>query len=596
MTTADKLEWPQGTPLFELAFRTVSEGMNGVGVLASGDMEVTATGNTNEISVAAGDLWVPDTTYSLGSAETHVLSDNTSGSDRWDTVVLDTGTGSSTVKKGTAEADPEPPGLASGEILLAYIYVPDGATDTPDSRIYNWRALSTDAADVRLNDSAGDYSAANVEAALTEVVRNLLGTDIGSYGNIIDAEVTSSPGQGTEQSYGLSLDATTLLLLYTEADGNGGIQNPELRLPNSPLRIGTPGDTGYYPIESLRTDSGGIDYKLEYSIFTNGDGVLGLYDQTNGNKISQLRLKNYGAVEIQDDLELASGETVVDYSNKRVPTSIVQTIALGSDTDRNLSGNDLNDNSGPGTLYNATAGEFPRGVLDDEATATTVTSSTYTTSDEEVLFVDTAAIGSSSTITVASADIEDGHRVVVADISGSASGYPITVETEGAENINGGSSYTISTDYAGATFSADGSKLVTTSPAPLEPIKQVEGAESGAVANGEQGTLIFDHLQDGETLEIYKGIFTLDDGTPAPTDLDLIIATLDNSGSYTVRATIHAGDGATVWDGDPTNSIGDPLASYQNTSGGGQTVAVLADNATGSSQSIMAKMTGERVP
>lgn len=565
MATADKFEWPQGTPLFELAFRALSEGLNGVGVLAGGDMEVTATATANEISVSTGDLWVPNTTYTIGAAETHTLSDNTSGSDRWDTVVFDTSlaTPASAVVEGTAAADPEPPDLSAGQILLAYIYVPDGATDTPDSRIYNWRAFSTDAADVRLADSAGDYASANVENALTEVIREAgdplngpldlssfsggsvldLGTNPATFGAIVDMAVDSNSAAGTEHSFLFAVDGGSLLKVYAESDGAGGVQNLRVEFPQ-----------GIRTADDVTDDRGNV-----------------LYDYT-ANVFTQARL----------------GGPASSLTSYPLP--------LGGDTDGDLNGNNLSDSAGPGTLYDATAGEFPRGVLDDEAATATVTTATFTTSDEEVLFVDTATIAASSTITVASADIEDGHSVVVADISGSASSYPITVETEGTETVNGASSYTIPTDYAGATFSANGSNLVTTSPAPIDPAKQVEGAESGAVAAGDQGTLIFDHLQDGETLEVYKAIFTLDTGEAAPTSLDLVIATLDNAGGYTVQTTIYAGDGATIWDGDPANSVGDPLASYTNSSGGGLTVAVLADNATSNSQDIMSKVTGERVP
>lgn len=556
MATADKLEWPQGTPLFELAFRALSEGMNGVGVLAGGDMEVTSTATANEISVSTGDLWVPNSTYTIGTAETHVLSDNTSGSDRWDTVVFDTSlaTPASAVVEGTAGADPEPPDLSAGQILLAYIYVPDGATDTPDSRIYNWRAFSTDAADVRLDDSAGDYSSSNVENALTEVIREAgdplngpldlssfsgsapfdLGTNPTAFGPIVDATVDSNSAAGTSHSYTFALDGTNVLQVYAESDGAGGLQNVRVDL--------------------LQT------------------------------------------VRIGGDLKTTGGTTIFDSANGHVRKEVVETLRLNEDTDGDLNGSNLTDSAGPGTLYDATAGEFPRGVLDDEKTTTTVTTATYTSSDEELILVDTATIAADSTITLASADAESGATVVVADLSGAASSNVITVDTEGTETINGASSFSISTDYVGATFSSDGSNWVTTGTAPLDPNVQVEGTETGAVASGDHGTLIIDSLADGETLEIYKAIFSLSDGQPAPSSLNLVIATLDNSGGFTERATIYSGDGATVWDGDPSNSIGDPLASWTNATGARETVAVLADNSTASSQDLMAKVTGERVP
>lgn len=556
MATADKLEWPKGTPLFELAFRAVSEGMNGVGVLASGDMEVTATATANEISVGTGDLWVPDSTYTIGSAETHTLSDNTSGSDRWDTVVFDTGTGASAVKEGTAGADPEPPDLASGEILLGYVYVPDGATDTPGSRIYNWRAMSTDAADVRLDDSAGDFQNSNVEDALTEVIREAgdplngtldlssfsgptvldLGTNPGAFGAIADLTVDGNAAADSEQSYGFALNGSDLLKVYAEADGTGGVQNVRLDVVGTPIY----------------------------------DGTTQIWDPS--------------ADEILQAVLGGPASSLNAYP-----------LELSNDTDRDLDGADLNDSAGPGTLYDASAGEFVRGVIDKNKTTTVVSSTSYITSGEELVLVDTSATGGAATITLSSADTESGRDIQVVDIGGNASTNPITVDTESTETINGGSSESITTNYTGRVFVSGGTNWTTTAPAPLLPERQVEGTESGAVTAGNQGILISDSLADGETLEITKAIFHLATGEPAPSSLNLIIATLDNAGAYTSRTTIYSGDGATVWDGDPANSIGSPLASWQNNTGGRLTVAVLVDNQTASDQTILAKITGERV-
>lgn len=547
MATADKLEWPKGTPLFELAFRAVSEGMNGVGVLAAGDMEVSATANANEISVSTGDLWVPDTTHTIGSAETHSLSDNTSGSDRWDTVVFDTGTGASAVKEGTAAADPEPPDLASGEILLAYIYVPDGATDTPDSNIYNWRAFSTDAADVRLDDSAGEYSSANVEDAFTEVIREAgdplngpldlssfsgsapfdLGTNPGAFGPVVDATVDSNSSSGTAHSFTFALDSTTFATVYAEADGSGGLQN---------LRVDFPED-----------------------------------------------------VRVGGDILTTGGTTLFDAS-------------AGAN------------------------GQFPRTVLDDERVVSSTQTANYTTSGEEVIPVDPS--GGAITITVASADISEGNFITVVDVTGNAGTNTITIDTEGSETIDDASSVTIEDDYgAKVVFSPHGSNLNTagggtgggviieddqttvldpadalsagaglsasddgddTATVDYEHTETFEGRESGNVSDTNQGVLVIDHLADGETVEVYKAVLLNADGTAVATGVDLELVTLDNSGGFTSQTTLISGDGSTVFD----DETGSPLGSYSNSSGGGQTIAVLVDNGSGSAVDIMAAVEG----
>jgi len=556
--------------------------MNGVGVLASGDMEVTSTATANEISVGAGDLWVPGTVHTLGSAETHVLSDNTSGSDRWDTVVLDTSTGSSAVKEGVAETNPEPPALGTDEILLAYVYVPDGATDTPDSRIYNWRTFSTDAADVRLADSAGDYSSNAVEGALSEVIREAgdplngpldlssfsggsvldLGTNPTAFGAIVDAEVDGNSSAGTVHSYDLAVDGTTLLRVYAESDGSGGIQNSKIVI-NQDVDLPT-GSVGSGEIAS---------------------GAVG------------------------------SSEIATD----AVGSDEISTGAVGTDE---VADGSLTD----GDIFSSTT--IARGKLDDQKTTTTDGSSTYTTSDEEVVFVPTSTVGS-STITLASADADDGNTIVVSDSEGAASSNPMTVDTESSETIHGQSSKTIETDGGALVFTSDGTnwslggggagggggvtveddQTIVTDPAEalsagaglsatddgdesatldLEHAEVFEGRESGSVSDTNQGVLIVDNLPDRETVEIYKAVFLNADGTPVASGADLELVTLDNSGGFTSRSTILSGDGSTVYD----DQTGSPLASYSNTSGGGQTIGVLVDNGTGGSITIIAAVEG----
>jgi hypothetical protein len=120
------------------------------------------------------------------------------------------------------------------------------------------------------------------------------------------------------------------------------------------------------------------------------------------------------------------------------------------------------------------------------------------------------------------------------------------------------------------------------------PLEVFEGRESGTVADTNQGTLVIDHLADGESVEVYKAALTNADGSAVASGADLILATLDNAGGYTSQITLISGDGSTVYD-DETAS---PIASYTNSSGGGQTIAVLVDNATGSSIDIMASAEG----
>lgn len=109
-----------------------------------------------------------------------------------------------------------------------------------------------------------------------------------------------------------------------------------------------------------------------------------------------------------------------------------------------------------------------------------------------------------------------------------------------------------------------------------------------SLSNGNQATVGIGHLADQSTLEIEKAKLSKPDGQATSSSINLIIATLDNSGGFTSRTTIISGDGSTVFD----DETGTPLASWQNTTGSGQTVAVLIDNGSGSSEDVYGEAKG----
>lgn len=112
---------------------------------------------------------------------------------------------------------------------------------------------------------------------------------------------------------------------------------------------------------------------------------------------------------------------------------------------------------------------------------------------------------------------------------------------------------------------------------------------TGVVGSGDAVAVGSLTLADGETVNVSEATLALVDGQPAPTDLDLVIATLDGAGGSTLQTTIISGDGSTVY----IDESGDPLGSHQNNSGGEQNVGIYVDNGnfgsgTGSNQDMMA--------
>lgn len=119
---------------------------------------------------------------------------------------------------------------------------------------------------------------------------------------------------------------------------------------------------------------------------------------------------------------------------------------------------------------------------------------------------------------------------------------------------------------------------------------------SGVVAAGDAASLVIVSLADGETLEVSEASLVLSDGQPPPTGLDLLLVTYDGSGNVTLQSTIISGDGATQF----VDESGEPLASYENTTGGSQLAGFLADNGqvgggTGSNQDVLSEVSYEKV-
>jgi len=179
-------------------------------------------------------------------------------------------------------------------------------------------------------------------------------------------------------------------------------------------------------------------------------------------------------------------------------------------------------------------------------------------------------------------------------VGGSSGTTGVTVEDDGTVLVDPATAINFGTDLA---VTDDGDDTVTVNNSGTGVSADViEQGESGTVAAGNSGVVARTHLADQETIEIQRAVLTLIDAQPAPTGLNLTIITENNSGGATAQTTILSGDGSTVYD----KETGSPLASYQNTSGSGRTVAVVIDNGdfgggTGSSQDVYGDVLAEVV-
>lgn len=161
----------EGGPVLDTIIRALTEGIAGNGVLAPGDLEVTAGSSSLDIDVSAGDAYLSGSQYSYGGGTSvAILNSGDATYDRWDTVAFDTGTTSIVVHEGTAEQYPTAPDIQSGEIALAIIYVAANATAISDADITNIRTgFSNEAEQIHYDDGSGAYGVDNLDDALDEL-------------------------------------------------------------------------------------------------------------------------------------------------------------------------------------------------------------------------------------------------------------------------------------------------------------------------------------------------------------------------------------------------------------------------------------------
>lgn len=168
-------------------------------------------------------------------------------------------------------------------------------------------------------------------------------------------------------------------------------------------------------LSGLLTDDGGAS-DVAYGFVNEGANNTGLYRIAEGHMA--LVANGSRAIEIEDDRDvfMASGN-----------------VKIGSSTQ-------------------------PNATLDVDGSmvvgARTVSGTLSTQPTDHTLFVDTSSVA--TTITLSSADVENGRTIVIKDASGNAASNNINVNTEGSEQIDGVTSYTLNNNYDTLILRSDG--------------------------------------------------------------------------------------------------------------------------------------------
>ena len=88
---------------------------------------------------------------------------------------------------------------------------------------------------------------------------------------------------------------------------------------------------------------------------------------------------------------------------------------------------------------------------------TTVAAATYDLLVRDLLVhVDYTTTGAVTSLTLPTAQVADGRRVIIKDVDGNAGTNNITIDTEGSETIDGAATLVIAADYGFAELYCDG--------------------------------------------------------------------------------------------------------------------------------------------
>lgn len=268
-----------------------------------------------------------------------------------------------------------------------------------------------------------------------------------------DVDVTLSYGTGainaTAQDVmdAVAADATASLMIvgtnYSTDDGSGTVT----ALTTQDLSGGVNGTAG--TVGQLYYYSGDLFYLVSGTTFY--DATWAQWDgaDTDGTPTSTRSFTTSATVTAEqvtstDDASVADNLTVGDTVTADDAT-ITNNTAIGGTCDVD----------GDSTFDKVTIDE---GVF---TPITTVNASTYDILATDYMIGVTYSQYGTCALDFKTAQIADGRTIHIVDTGGNASGYTITVSTEGDETINGAATATIESDYGSLSIICDGTNLVT---------------------------------------------------------------------------------------------------------------------------------------
>lgn len=298
----------------------------------------------------------------------------------------------------------------------------------------------------------------------------------------MDMSVSSTPSAGDQMSYTFKIDGNSFLKIFAEADGSGGIQNEEVRVFQDTAFSGDTNTIGgtdiadkllveqadgtdlfqidsSTPVMSTRMSHNVYNQETHLANLTMQDARVLYFGSADDSGVY------YNAVQTPDTVfwGLSADSNAIVFAEKG---DSGYDFAHGLQTNPTIFGQSANQSATEwwslthdqtDFLLSAGAGDirFNDGIAVERSS----TAAAVNTAGETIVGVtDTSA---PRTITLDTDDVKDGHIIIVKDESGGAAANNITIDTEGAETIDGAASITITANYGVARIYSDGTNWFT---------------------------------------------------------------------------------------------------------------------------------------
>jgi len=272
-------------------------------------------------------------------------------------------------------------------------------------------------------------------------------------------------------------DELLLAVIYVPAGAtdvpDADILNWRAQFSNEAEEINYDDSSGIYGINTVDAALDALQYAAQISAYPLEIGDLNApYAPTNIASVNAYPFANSDLANSAITVNTGSGLTTTNASiglggsaDIAIPSGGITTTelnnpyALPTISDMDAAGNDLTDSAVGATIWDTSEGHIPRPQIDDNRVTVGPLTSNHTTSGEEVALVDTSS--GAFTLTLASADVENGNYVTVVDVAGAAETNNVTIETEGSETIDGVSSKSLSSDYGAVIYVSNGTNWFT---------------------------------------------------------------------------------------------------------------------------------------